>query len=651
MFSLMIPLKHIILDPTKPLDLSTIPEHDAVELIKKSYGFLSPAIQVTIADGTATIQMEEARGERIGDALKQFQKAVREAQQGNYQKAVKLFCKVLEVIPQHVDARRNMAMAHLETGEHQQAKLLLEECLKIDPTDAWTFVLLGNIAAKHHRSAQAAALYYETGLAINPDDPLLLCNYATLLMQGGQRQQAQEFFEKAISVNPGFPNSYCGLALLHNSTGGREAAFDALERLFLQADTSDRRNGPMIEKARELYLDLSTDLARTNSGKLMERMQEYSAALGSTTGYPVVMEEDNTLVQISAAVKIAWKHGTNSHHVRYRMKDAAVTPHLVAHELEHVVLEHEARRKGRNRTFVSTEATELNAQRILHDHAAKLKKNGYPPEKAEALMNQMYHGINNQLFNCPLDMIVEQNLRNKHPELRNSQFVSLNQLHQEALKGFKNKEIKAIAPPIIYRASIALNCATALFVDMLYKGITNFSAPYRDSDIYPLGRNLFDIWKKRMENFTPGDEYEIVDEFARQLKLAGWFEWRGDAVQFRETDTTENVSTTPTQPLTTDKPEAYNYCLDALNRFDDQSRDHLFAIISEISLLGMNGIDHAEPKKNYSLKSYPGEAFSGLHLLCLMYVGFKLYDPKVDCGLDFAEAYKLAQESHKAMTH
>ena len=65
----------------------------------------------------------------------------------------------------------------------------------------------------------------------------------------------------------------------------------------------------------------------------------------------------------------------------------------------------------------------------------------------------------------------------------------------------------------------------------------------------------------------------------------------------------------------------------------------------------MKGIDHAEPKKNYSLKSCPGEAFSGLHLLCLMYVGFKLYDPKVDCGLDFAEAYKLAQESHKAMIH
>ena len=129
MNTIIIPLKHIILDSSKPIDLAAIPEQDAIELIRKSYGFLSPAIQVTIAEGTAIIRLEEARGERINEALKQFQKAVREAQQGSYQKAVKLFGKVLEVIPQHVDARRNLAMAHLETGNHQQARILLEECL------------------------------------------------------------------------------------------------------------------------------------------------------------------------------------------------------------------------------------------------------------------------------------------------------------------------------------------------------------------------------------------------------------------------------------------------------------------------------------------------------------------------------------------
>ncbi|MCX5870521.1 MAG: hypothetical protein NTY00_07780 [Deltaproteobacteria bacterium] len=103
-------------------------------------------------------------------------------------------------------------------------------------------------------------------------------------------------------------------------------------------------------------------------------------------------------------------------------------------------------------------------------------------------------------------------------------------------------------------------------------------------------------------------------------------------------------------PLTTDKPEAYIYCLDALRRFDGKSRDEIFAVASEIGILGMNGIDHTS-EKTYSLKAYPGETFTGLSLLCLMYVGFKLYDPSINSGLDFAEAYEMALEAHKEAVH
>jgi hypothetical protein len=48
MFLISIPLKHIILDPAKPVDLSTMPEQDAIELIRKSYSFLSPAVDLFI---------------------------------------------------------------------------------------------------------------------------------------------------------------------------------------------------------------------------------------------------------------------------------------------------------------------------------------------------------------------------------------------------------------------------------------------------------------------------------------------------------------------------------------------------------------------------------------------------------------------------
>jgi hypothetical protein len=84
---------------------------------------------------------------------------------------------------------------------------------------------------------------------------------------------------------------------------------------------------------------------------------------------------------------------------------------------------------------------------------------------------------------------------------------------------------------------------------------------------------------------------------------------------------------------------------------ENKSRDEIFTVISEISILGMNGIDHTAAGKTYTLKAYTDETFSGIHLLCLKYVGFKLYDPAANCGLDFTEAYEMALNKQKAVLH
>jgi len=49
-----------------------------------------------------------------------------------------------------------------------------------------------------------------------------------------------------------------------------------------------------------------------------------------------------------------------------------------------------------------------------------------------------------------------------------------------------------------------------------------------------------------------------------------------------------------------------------------------------------------DPSGKYMLRSLPGN-FSGLHLLCLQYVGFKIIDPTVDIGFDIAAEYEEAR--------
>ena len=86
-----IPLKDIILDPLKNIDLSTLPEEEAISLLKSSYGFLSSTVDISIQNGIAVIELKEPKKEIVNEALKTYTKGVKAAEQKReYQKAIKM---------------------------------------------------------------------------------------------------------------------------------------------------------------------------------------------------------------------------------------------------------------------------------------------------------------------------------------------------------------------------------------------------------------------------------------------------------------------------------------------------------------------------------------------------------------------------------
>ena len=74
--------------------------------------------------------------------------------------------------------------------------------------------------------------------------------------------------------------------------------------------------------------------------------------------------------------------------------------------------------------------------------------------------------------------------------------------------------------------------------------------------------------------------------------------------------------------------------------------DELFDITAEIALLGHTGLGHASPDRKYTLDSIPGEQFTGLQLMCMLYVGLKRTAPDLDPGMPFADAYRTALSLH-----
>jgi hypothetical protein len=92
------------------------------------------------------------------------------------------------------------------------------------------------------------------------------------------------------------------------------------------------------------------------------------------------------------------------------------------------------------------------------------------------------------------------------------------------------------------------------------------------------------------------------------------------------------------------RADVVHYIAGALARFDELGPRRREETALEIALLSEGGLDIADPAPKYALKTLPG-AYSGLHLLAIMYAAFRQIDPAIDIGADFLREYEVARAS------
>jgi len=265
-------------------------------------------------------------------------------------------------------------------------------------------------------------------------------------------------------------------------------------------------------------------------------------------------------------------------------------------------------------------------------------------EEIVGYFEQVVKGACGLLFNAPIDMLIERRIRREHPALRHAQFCSQHLLASEALAATLNQDARRISPRRILAINDAINGAYALFLDDLFEGTTAHFAPYARLEGSRVSRELYEFWKSRAEGITPGDEYGFVDEFAGRLGMQGWFRWLEDPGPWtiKEHLADRKEGTTNPALLSEKAPASVMYLIGALRRFASLTKTRIREIAFEIAVLGRSGLDYASPAQQYSLNSLPGETFSGLQLMCLMYVGFKEVEPELDPGISLHEEYRQA---------
>ena len=88
--------------------------------------------------------------------------------------------------------------------------------------------------------------------------------------------------------------------------------------------------------------------------------------------------------------------------------------------------------------------------------------------------------------------------------------------------------------------------------------------------------------------------------------------------------------------------DAVMYMLGAIERFAQMPQKEVGALVMEIAQLGQFGLAIHEPAKRYTLKQLPGD-YSGLELVCMMHVGFRMFDPNTDPETGLEREYQMAR--------
>jgi hypothetical protein len=143
-----------------------------------------------------------------------------------------------------------------------------------------------------------------------------------------------------------------------------------------------------------------------------------------------------------------------------------------------------------------------------------------PADAAGRVGAMLYDGLMTQLRSCGPGIRVDLWLHADYPELRDLQADSLEQQAREYAATLDPAHDRQF-PATVVRASRAMNAAHALFTaDLLDR--PHLAVPWQAAGFERIGRSLLAIVQ---EPAAAGSDRAIVDGWARQLGLEGWYEW------------------------------------------------------------------------------------------------------------------------------
>jgi tetratricopeptide (TPR) repeat protein len=156
-----------------------------------------------------------AGGERKGGALANFVEGLAFEENGEMDRALEAYRKVLNVDPGQSQLASRVAGLLIQQDEFPQAIDVLKDAIKSNPNDAEPYQQLAFIYAKYLKKTDQAVDYANRAIALNPADVEGYQRLVEIEIAAGQEKKALEVLDRATKVGSSDPDFWTRLGKLY----------------------------------------------------------------------------------------------------------------------------------------------------------------------------------------------------------------------------------------------------------------------------------------------------------------------------------------------------------------------------------------------------------------------------------------------------
>lgn len=614
---------------------------------------------MTIENGLLTVEVDT---QGIVNQEADYKRVVSLCEKRKYSEAKPILQDLIKKNPTNSEYHRIFGQILSDEGNQDEAINYLIDALRWNPKNGYALIMMGNIFAREKDDFDTARKYYDEAIALNPKDNIAINNLGTNLLQLEKWEKGLEYLEKAYELNPKYPNSSYGIALANDKLGNTLVAFDFSITSLKNCGANDQT---LANHVLALIIKTSEDWIKTDAGKNV--FNEYKSHLEKEGGKEIRVEEDSE-IPTAAKIEFAENHNRSFHLIKYKPSYQAVE-HLMMHELVHLDFVIQARRENQNKLFISNGEKKRNFIREHEKDLKELNKKGYSEKSLNGFISALFDGLNRQTYNAPIDLFIEDFLYSNYQELRPFQFVSLYGLAMEYKNSATNKQVMQVTPKKVQNANRVMNLVFAIHFKEIF-GFDLISKFNPTPNEIREANKLFKEYKEYQDDREAGEEYELVQHWAEDLKVDKYFELVDEETHRKRTETDNLIDSIENDPFGLESDKDFKqsemdkfqksqaaigvnmavvmFMVDALQYFKDKPKDKIKTIALEIAMLGTQGIVPGGDNK-YKLANIPAKDFSGYHLLAYYYVSWSIAIPEMlkDLKLPYDNEFALAKQMFK----